>query len=133
IFAVVVSINSYAKDLLLKGAEKDVLAFKDFLLHDLQTPADHIKLLRDYMAMRQCIMDTLHMHFCNNSDICPGDAIIFYFMGHGSSHDLRGKGAVKCIISIDNAPICEHELHIFLKDLSHMKGKNITLIFDCCF
>ncbi|KZT00937.1 uncharacterized protein LAESUDRAFT_764157 [Laetiporus sulphureus 93-53] len=132
-FAVVVGINSYGEGFKLNGANKDALSVYDFLLHDLQIPSAHIKLLLDHDATRQCIMDALHTHLLNNPDIRPGDAIIFYFAGHGSSHDAPGKGAVEYIMAVDGKLICEHELHTFLKDLSHAKGKNITVILDCCF
>ncbi|KZT00932.1 uncharacterized protein LAESUDRAFT_619842, partial [Laetiporus sulphureus 93-53] len=82
-FVVVVGINSYGEGSELNEANKDALSVHDFLLHDLQIPVAHIKLFLDHDATRRCIMDALHTHFLNNPDVRPGDAIIFYFAGHG--------------------------------------------------
>ena len=87
-------------------------------------------------------------HLVNNPAIEPGDAIIFYFAGHGSS--LRApKGwfghnskSVEVLCSYDHDTkgpsgrvpgLSDRSLHAMMKDLASVKGDNITLILDCSF
>lgn len=60
-----------------------------FLTDKLLVPDSHIKLLLNESATRQAILDNFDSHLINNPKINdpaikPGDAIIFYYAGHGS-------------------------------------------------
>ncbi|KZT00935.1 uncharacterized protein LAESUDRAFT_764155 [Laetiporus sulphureus 93-53] len=145
VWAVVIGTNKYAHAQWLDGAVKDACAVREFLLHFLHVPEDHISLLLDRNATREAIITTLHDHLLNNPMIKRGDAIIIYFAGHGARYVNDRGGSYEAIVPADRGKmlsadsldivedICEHKLHSYLNQLRDAKGYNITLILDCCY
>ena len=60
---------------------KTVFTYLKDILH---IPETNIMLLNDEQATRKTILNTFESHFIDNLAITPGDAMIFYFAGHGS-------------------------------------------------
>ncbi|KAJ7016293.1 hypothetical protein C8F04DRAFT_1163119 [Mycena alexandri] len=89
-----------------------------------------------------------HSHLIENTNINPGDAIIFYFAGHGSRvtaptgwesnddlieticpHDQR----ISVNEVVQGVPgIPDVTIAALLRELARCKGNNITVILDCC-
>ena len=142
-WAVIIGIN-YTGDTHLISAANDAR----FFCHHLEQRGvrnDHICLLvddekRDQLPTRDGILNALH-DLRDNDDIHPGDAIIIWYSGRGASyHSNRfwkgARGRIEALVPMDHREqpdISDRELNLFIADLAHSKGNNITLIFDCCF
>ncbi|TFK89096.1 hypothetical protein K466DRAFT_519659 [Polyporus arcularius HHB13444] len=151
VFALIVGIDKYQAGNIwnLDAAVDDARSIERWLTSDLQVPRDHICTLLDAQATKRNIEERFVSHLLNNSAIEPGDAIIVYFAGHGSSIRAppgwfdRGRGDVSVLCTYDydtklpkgqtNAGISDRSLHAMLQDLARAKGDNITLILDTCF
>ncbi|KAH9942462.1 uncharacterized protein BXZ73DRAFT_74716 [Epithele typhae] len=151
VFALLVGIDKYQSSTTwnLNAAVDDARSVQNWLINDLQVPRSNICTLLDGHATKHNIEEKFTSHLVNNAAIEPGDAIIFYFAGHGSSIRApagwfdRGRGDVPVLCTHDydtklpkghaNAGISDRSLHAMLHDLSRVKGDNITLILDTCF
>ncbi|KAI0705091.1 hypothetical protein C8T65DRAFT_653192 [Cerioporus squamosus] len=151
VFALLVGIDKYQAGNIwnLDAAVDDARSIERWLISDLQVPRDHICTLLDAQATKRNIEERFESHLLGNSAIEPGDAIIVYFAGHGSSIRAppgwfdRGRGDVSVLCTYDydtklpkgqtNAGISDRSLHAMLQDLARVKGDNITLILDTCF
>ena len=151
VFALLVGIDKYQAGNIwnLDAAVDDARSIERWLTSDLQVPRDHICTLLDAQATKRNIEERFMSHLLNNLAIEPGDAIIVYFAGHGSSirappgwfDRARGEVSVLCTYDYDtklpkgqtNTGISDRSLHAMLQDLSRVKGDNITLILDTCF
>jgi len=102
-------------------------------------------MLADGDATRQAIIQALQDHFVNNDRIDRGDAMLFYFAGHGSQCDAPAgwttdDGNVETISPHDesNNPdsnVCgipDRTLFALLHQTAEARGNNITTILDCC-
>ncbi|KAJ7027245.1 hypothetical protein C8F04DRAFT_1122868 [Mycena alexandri] len=108
-----------------------------------------IRRLENEAATRQDILHNFHSHLIENIDINPGDAIIFYFAGHGSrvtapagwqSNDdlieticpydqrVSVNGVTQGVPGIPDITIAA-----LLRELARNRGNNITVILDCCY
>ncbi|KAF7335060.1 hypothetical protein MVEN_02256500 [Mycena venus] len=87
-FALIVGIDQYTSPSIrdLQGCKNDAQNFKNVLMShpELRVPEENIRLLTDTDATRQCILDAFQAHLISNERICAGDALVFYFAGHGS-------------------------------------------------
>ncbi|KAH9932499.1 uncharacterized protein B0H18DRAFT_952237 [Fomitopsis serialis] len=93
-------------------------------------------------ASRESILSTFRRHLIENDAINKGDGIIFFFAGHGTreyaSEDWGLDGdIVECICPQDLNFTTVHgipstTLNGLFRELAHVKGDNITSIFDCC-
>ncbi|KAI0368345.1 hypothetical protein BV20DRAFT_470720 [Pilatotrama ljubarskyi] len=151
VFALLIGINRYQSEDIwnLRSATLDARAVERWLVHDLQVPGGHICTLLDSQATKRTIEDKFMSHLVNNPLIEPGDALIVYFAGHGSSIRAppgwfdQGRGDVPVLCPYDydikhrtrhvNAGISDRSLHAMLQDLAQVKGDNVTLILDTCF
>ncbi|KAH9892774.1 hypothetical protein C8Q73DRAFT_72426 [Cubamyces lactineus] len=150
-FALLIGINEYqSADIWnLRSAKKDARRVEQWLVHDLLVPPGHICTLLDSQATKRNIEDRFTSHLVHNPSIEPGDALIVYFAGHGSSLRAppawlkRGHGDVSVLCPYDydtkiasgrfNAGISDESLDVMLRDLAEAKGDNITVILDTCF
>ncbi|PIL35876.1 hypothetical protein GSI_01536 [Ganoderma sinense ZZ0214-1] len=151
VFAILIGVDKYQAGNIwnLNAAVDDARSFERWLTNDLQVPRDHICTLLDSQATKRNIEQRFLSHFVNNPAIEPGDALIFYYAGHGSSIRAppgwfdRGHGDVSVLCTYDydtklangktNAGISDRSMHAMLRDLAQVKGDNITLILDTCF
>lgn len=151
VFAIIVGIDKYQSGNVwnLNAAVDDACSIERWLIHDLQVPRRNICTLLDSQATKRNIEERFSSHFLSNSAIEPGDAMIFYFAGHGSSipappgwfDRARGEVPVLCTYDYDTKPskgstivgISDRSLHAMFQELAGVKGDNITLILDTCF
>ena len=151
VFALLIGIDKYQSGNIwnLNAAVDDAESVERWLTNDLQVPRGHICTLLDSQATKRNIEERFMSHLVNNSAIEPGDAIIVYFAGHGSSIRAppgwfdRGRSdvSVLCTYDYDTKPpkgptvagISDRSLHAMLQELARVKGDNITLILDTCF
>ncbi|THH28739.1 hypothetical protein EUX98_g5435 [Antrodiella citrinella] len=150
LFALIVGIDKYKSGNIwdLETCVDDAHVMKRWLTHDLHVPRSQVSLLTNERATQRGIEESFMSHLVNNSTIERGDAILIYFAGHGSSIRAPrgwfedGSKDVEVICPYDHdikhstgrvAGISDRSLHAMLKDLSDVKGNNITLILDCSF
>ncbi|KAM5540210.1 hypothetical protein V8D89_006029 [Ganoderma adspersum] len=151
VFAILIGVDKYQAGNIwnLNAAVDDARSFERWLTNDLQVPRDHICTLTDSQATKRNIEERFLSHFVNNPAIEPGDALIFYYAGHGSSirappgwfDSGHGDVSVLCTYDYDtklangkmSAGISDRSMHAMLRDLAQVKGDNITLILDTCF
>jgi hypothetical protein len=142
VFALVIGINNYqdGSARTLRGCVNDSNTVFAYLKDTLHVPETNIVLLQNEQATRKQILDTFESHFINNPAITRGNAIIFYFAGHGSR-----QGAPVDWHSEDNAveTICPYDVgkasgipdytftHL-LRQLAFYKGDNIVRALDIC-
>ncbi|PVF99186.1 hypothetical protein CPB86DRAFT_783981 [Serendipita vermifera] len=147
IWAVLIGIDHYANIPALEGAVRDTRNMEEYLLRYLNIPTGNIRLLIDHDATRDNILEAISQHLTNNVNLQPGDPIIVYYAGHGSSYEAReawdnGIGSIEALCPIDRGDvdpygdmvldISDREIFFMLKDLRSEKGNNITFILDCC-
>ncbi|KAF8508710.1 caspase domain-containing protein [Gautieria morchelliformis] len=153
VFALLIGIDDYKYVTpKLAGCKNDVESMEVFLRDTFKHPS--IECRTDKQATRQEILDTFKEHFTNNTKIQKGDAMVFYFSGHGSRVDSpKGwetpDGKIETICPYDQAPsslnpssrgprmrpvsgIPDHEISVLLRELAEKKGNNIIAIFDSC-
>ncbi|TFY79900.1 hypothetical protein EWM64_g4109 [Hericium alpestre] len=150
LFSLIIGIDQYKSGDVwdLTSCVDDAMNIKRWLMNDLNVPRSHICLLLDEKASKRSIEDKFMSHLVSNPAIEPGDALLIYFAGHGSSvvapdgwcnndalhtqmlctydHGTKGKN---CRVS----GITDWSMHAMLANLCEAKGDNITLILDCCF
>ncbi|TFY57466.1 hypothetical protein EVJ58_g7003 [Rhodofomes roseus] len=141
IWALVIGINNYPIAP-LNGCVADARAMANFLSNSLHVPASQMVTLFDEEASRENILSTFKQHFIENGAIAKGDGIVFFFAGHGTQEyapddwGLDGD-IVECICPQDLDFVEVHgipstTLNGLFRELAHIKGDNITAIFDCC-
>lgn len=152
IFSLIIGIDDYKSGHIwnLHACVEDAKRMKKWLLEEFSVPKDQICLLLDSRATRSNIENAFMEHLVNNSSIEPGDAIIIYFAGHGSSirapsewYKIEAETEmveVLCPYDHDTkatqgrvAGISDRSFHAMIQDLASRKGNNITVILDCCF
>ncbi|KAI0929386.1 hypothetical protein AcV7_005253 [Taiwanofungus camphoratus] len=84
IFALVIVIDDYPGTNRLQGCVNDGNAMVQFLRGRLFVPPQQIVTLFDRAATRRAILSTFRSHFIENENIQKGDAMVFFYGGHGS-------------------------------------------------
>ncbi|KAK0432806.1 caspase domain-containing protein [Armillaria borealis] len=163
-WAVIIGIDAYPFSP-LRGCVSDARTMTQYLINDLNVPGSQIDLLlasrdvpgcQDFpdvnsvkFPSRKNIVQIL-LNLRANPLIKPGDNIIVYFSGHGSSYSCEEYfpretcghiGAIEAICPVDRnerdkdgriiSDISDRELNAILT-LVRRKGANITVIADCC-
>ncbi|PBK68195.1 hypothetical protein ARMSODRAFT_839889, partial [Armillaria solidipes] len=163
-WAVIIGIDAYPFSP-LRGCVSDARTMTRYLINDLNVPGSQIDLLlasrdvpgcQDFpdvnsvkFPSRKNIVQIL-LNLRANPLIKPGDNIIVYFSGHGSSYSCEEYfpretcghiGAIEAICPVDRnerdkdgriiSDISDRELNAILT-LVRRKGANITVIADCC-
>ncbi|KZT02247.1 uncharacterized protein LAESUDRAFT_717000 [Laetiporus sulphureus 93-53] len=141
LWAVIIGINNYRHERQLKGAVSDAHSVQSYLRRTLNVPREQIAMLIDEDATRERILGTLYDHLRDNRRIKRGDAILIHFSGHGATYNTPA-GPMEAITPVDRyertdsgcvLDISDRELGLFLGELCREKGKNITVVLDCCF
>ncbi|KAI0088785.1 hypothetical protein BDY19DRAFT_146916 [Irpex rosettiformis] len=139
------------------GSDLDGTKVFDFLRERIKTPPEHILQLKNADVTRKRIIDTFKSHLIDNQDIEKGDAILFYFSGHGTrlkapvgwtvveeknvvdAQDDMVEAIVPYDESVqyadDDHPTCsipDRTLATLLKLAARNHGNNITVVLDCC-
>lgn len=152
IFSLIIGIDNYKSGHIwnLHACVEDAKKIKKWLLDEFGVPRDQICLLLDSRATKSNIENAFMAHLVNNSSIDPGDAILIYFAGHGSSmlapsewYEAEAKTEmveVLCPYDHDTkaaqgrvAGISDRSFHAMIQDLANRKGNNVTVVLDCCF
>jgi len=84
IFALIIAIDEYKHWSNLSGCVNDAEDFMEFLCSTLHVPASRIVALFNQDATYHAIRSSIRIHLLENDDIRKGDAIVFFFAGHGS-------------------------------------------------
>ncbi|EIM81278.1 uncharacterized protein STEHIDRAFT_162258 [Stereum hirsutum FP-91666 SS1] len=156
VFALIIGIDTYVSHKIanLSACVSDALRIRNWLVDDLDVPAENTCVLLNDKATKQHIENAFMTHLVSNPQIERGDAILVYFAGHGSSvpapdgwcsgdaervevlcthdHDTIPAGAS----SVEGARISgltDWSLHAMLRDLCSSKGDNVVVMLDCCF
>lgn len=89
IFALIVAIDKYQseKHSDLIGCKRDGERFRDLFTGMLDVPPSHITFLENENATRDAIIQQFRSHFIYNPAIAKGDAMVFFFAGHGTQED----------------------------------------------
>lgn len=160
LWALLVSIKDYKKGHLeqVPGAHVDAENVSDYLQSTLGVPADHIKWLSDKTASRRSIITTFQDHLIGNPNIKAGDALLFYYSGHGAylpapkgwivdekrtGEQDRDDGMIEVILPWDegvtndgdSCPACaipDRTLAALIHGAASLHGNNITIVLDCC-
>ncbi|KAK0470726.1 caspase domain-containing protein [Armillaria novae-zelandiae] len=167
LYAVLIGIDDY-KSYPLRGCVSDALALRKYLTDDLHVPKERIECLlgpgsdcqvNSSIPSRKNIISTL-LGLVQNPHIQPGDGIIIYFSGHGTSYQctqchesiftgeaperacLKSLCPIEALCPIDrdtrdndNTPIpdiSDREFNAILTHIYQAKGNRITVILDCC-
>ncbi|KAK0217303.1 caspase domain-containing protein [Armillaria fumosa] len=167
LYAVLIGIDAYAS-YPLRGCVSDALALRKYLTDVLHVPKERIQCLLGLGSDRQVhssipsrknIISAL-LGLVQNPHIQPGDGIIIYFSGHGTSYQctqchesiftgeaperacLKSLCPIEALCPIDrdtrdnnNTPIpdiSDREFNAILTHIYRAKGNRITVILDCC-
>ncbi|KAJ7027242.1 caspase domain-containing protein [Mycena alexandri] len=151
IFALIVAIDKYQSDEIhdLHQCLNDATLFSTYLLKRFSKPQLHIRSIYNEAATRRAILSEFRSHLIDNTDVNTGDALIFYFAGHGcrvkapvgwSTRD----GEIETICPYDELTLVDGSQYdmvpgipdltiaSLLHELTRKKGENITVILDSC-
>ncbi|KAJ6505615.1 caspase domain-containing protein [Mycena vulgaris] len=149
VFALIIAIDKYAHDARwrLKECVNDANLIESFITTTFTTHS--IRRLDNEAATRQDILDNFQSHLIENTNINPGDTIIFYFAGHGSRVTApvgwqSNDGLIETICPYDQRTLVngvvrgvpgipDVTIAALLRELAHRGGSNITVILDCCY
>ena len=118
----------------LRGCVNDSRTVFAYLKDTLHVPETNLVLLNNEQATRKTILDTFESHFINNLAITSGDAMIFYFAGHGSRqrapvdwNSEDNKVETICPYDVEKAfGIPDYTFTHLLRRLAFYKGNNIV-------
>ncbi|KAJ7717809.1 caspase domain-containing protein [Mycena metata] len=125
----------------LHGCVNDAKAFQKFVEEKLG-PDTQIKVLHNADATRANILNKFQTFLVGNEGIAKGDAIVFFYAGHGGNPVAdTPKGKVETICPHDERLMIDGHLihgipdftfcHLF-NELAAARGNNVTAIFDSC-
>ncbi|KAH9913629.1 uncharacterized protein B0H18DRAFT_849891, partial [Fomitopsis serialis] len=141
-FGLLVAIDEYQSNDIrnLRGCVNDANDFADFLTVTLGVPSGQIVQLSNEQATRRAILHTFESHLINNSNIKEGDAIVFFFAGHGSQVQapegwISPNNKIETILPCDVLTVDSSEEYIngipdrtfggLIQQLADTKGNNI--------
>ncbi|KAH9923544.1 caspase domain-containing protein [Fomitopsis serialis] len=149
IFALVIAIDNYQNKSItpLQGCVNDGNDFVKFLTETLGVPLARIVKLVNEDATREAILRNFQQHLISNSDINRGDAVVFFYAGHGdrekapalwsirkgdmvetiSPYDVQTKNGQEAVHGIP-----DRTFDWLMRRLAQEKGDNILAIFDSC-
>ncbi|KAJ7753236.1 caspase domain-containing protein, partial [Mycena metata] len=151
IFALIVAIDKYQSDEIhdLHQCLNDATLFSTYLLERFSKPQLHIRTIYNEAATRRAILSEFRSHLIDNTDVNTGDALIFYFAGHGcrvkapvgwSTRD----GEIETICPYDELTLVDGRqcdmvpgipdltIASLLHELTRKRGENVTVILDSC-
>ncbi|KAK0433819.1 uncharacterized protein EV420DRAFT_1598753 [Desarmillaria tabescens] len=120
-------------------------SYFDKRLEELREEINRLKKIEKELASEygmnriECLIDGTHtLEFCSKTyhpsrakhshdTIQKDENIIIYFAGHGAAYRAEGINDGMLI-----ADISDRQINTILTQISHAKGRRITLILDCC-
>ncbi|KAJ7919726.1 hypothetical protein B0H13DRAFT_2428768 [Mycena leptocephala] len=148
VLALIIAIDKYAHDdrWRLNECVNDANLIESFITTTVATHS--IRRLDNEAATCQDILDNFHSHLIENTNINPGDTIIFYFAGYGSRVTApvgwqSNDGLIETICPYDQRALVNEVVQgvpgipdvtiaALLRELARSRGNNITVILDCC-
>ncbi len=139
IWAVVIGISQYDKVRPLKYADKDALAFHDYLLKDVGIPQEQITPLMNDQATLVNLKRTLGTELKRKAS--PQDTVIIYYAGHGApetdSSSPDGDGLEKYLIPFDADPQDLYTTGLPMREVEtifdRIAAERVIFITDSCY
>ncbi|KIK68739.1 hypothetical protein GYMLUDRAFT_1008897 [Collybiopsis luxurians FD-317 M1] len=150
LFALIIGINKYKDPRVpdLHGAASDADTIQDFLISEVNVPAERIINLRNEDATREAIIIALES-IADNESIDKQDPILIFYAGHGGEAKApqgwatsTGDSTIQMLIPHDfvqegardfnGQGVFDMTLSRILENIALKKSDNITVIFDCC-
>ena len=135
-WALVVGISKFKDPTInLRFPDKDAADFAHFLVKEEHFAADHVKLLINEHATREGIMTELGSTWLPKN-VKPGDLVLVFFAGHGSSAD-QDAAHKNFVLAYDTNPANLFATGIEMQDLaSTIKGRlntdRVLIVLDAC-
>ncbi len=139
VLAVVVGISNYQHVEKLRYADKDALAFYQYLVNDNQIPKDQVTLLLNEEATLQNLKDALGVDLKKKAR--RQDTVIIYYAGHGAPEANRGSpdgdGVEKYLLPYDADAHRLYSTALPMLELSRifsrLSAERVVLIMDTCY
>ncbi len=139
IWAVVIGISQYQSVRPLKYADKDALAFQDYLLNNVRIPKEQVTTLMNDQATLTNLKRTMGTELKRKAG--PNDTVIIYYAGHGApetdSSSPDGDGLEKYLIPYDADP---HDLYTTALPMREVEtifdrisAERVIFITDSCY
>jgi uncharacterized protein YgiM (DUF1202 family) len=139
IWAVVIGISKYDKVRPLKYADKDALAFHDYLINEVGVPKEHMTLLTNDQATLVSMKRKLGTHLKRKAG--PKDTVIIYYAGHGAPEtdatSPDGDGLEKYLIPFDADPQDLYTTGLPMREVEtifhRLSAERVIFITDSCY
>ena len=139
IWAVVIGISTYKAVRPLKYADKDALAFHDYLVQNIGLPKEQITLLTNEQATLFSLKKTLGTSLKRKSD--PQDTVIIYYAGHGAPEtdatSPDGDGLEKYLVPYDADPQDLYSTALPMREVEtifhRLHAERVIFITDSCY
>jgi uncharacterized protein YgiM (DUF1202 family) len=139
IWAVVIGISQYEQVRSLKYADKDALAFHDYLRNQVGVPDDQITLFTNEQATLFNLKRSLGTDLKRKAG--PQDTVIIYYAGHGApetdSMSPDGDGLEKYLIPFDADPKDLYSTGLPMREVEiifhRLSADRVIFITDSCY
>ena len=132
--ALVIGIGKYRDVTDVTFADRDAIAFREYLLQTFGYSDDRIFLLENNRAAHQDIKEGL-TKIANRLVPNRGSDVIVFYAGHGT-FKMEGERAVHYLVPYGanpNNPDTGYPLDTFYQSLSKLAAKSVTVFMDACF
>ena len=131
--ALVIGIGEYRDVADATFADRDAIAFREYLIQSFGYSTDRIFLLTNDRATRSDIERGLGKIADRLAPNRGSDVIVFY-AGHGT-FKMEGESAVHYLVSYEADPNnpAGYPLNAFYQSLSQLAAKSVTVFMDACF
>ena len=143
LFGLIIGIDKYVSDGIrdLQGCKADAQSMVDLLSRKFHIRSSHFLCLANERATRSAIIGGFQHHLIENDNIGCGDAILIFYVGHGSQTTvplrwIADGRKVKTMCPYDEQTLDCNEKEIFgipdrtigglLRKLCYFKGNNIV-------
>jgi len=139
IWAVVIGISKYDKVQPLKYADKDALAFHEYLINEVGVPKDQMTLLINEQGTLVALKRSLGTHLKRKAS--PKDTVIIYYAGHGAPEtdttSPDGDGLEKYLIPYDADPQDLYTTGLPMREVEtifhRLNAERVIFITDSCY
>ena len=139
IWAVVIGISKYDMVRPLKYADKDALAFHDYLINEVGVPKEQMTLLTNDRATLMSLKRSLGTHLKRKAG--PKDTVIIYYAGHGAPEtdatSPDGDGLEKYLIPYDADPQDLYTTGLPMREVEtifhRLHAERVIFITDSCY
>ncbi len=114
--ALLVGVSAYSAGegrLNLEGPRQDIASFRRILVERLRLQPDNIKELVDRRATKTNILEALNTL---TKELKPGDSLLFYFSGHGTSAFDKANQPIAAVIGPNSGALVPYDLDMSSPD-----------------